>query len=207
MSARATTLRRRAPVFHLATASMAWVGLLSACVCSLIALPLAPASPAWARALNPQEKADLAKTVTEFDTAMRESRFDKIVETMPPRVLGVMAGRAGVPVAQMRDALIATSKNLMESVKMPAFGMDLAKTEYKELPSGTPYAVIPTSTIIESGPSTRIKQNIHTIALLDGGKWYLVRIDDAKQIAILREAYPEFTGVEFPRGTMEAVKQ
>ena len=34
----------------------------------------------------------------------------------------------------------------------------------------------------------------------------VLRMNDARQLQILREAYPEFAGVEFPRGSMETLK-
>ena len=46
-----------------------------------------------------------------------------------------------------------------------------------------------------------------TLALQDEGLWYLVRGSDAQQVAILREAYPEYEAVAFPDATMELVKE
>ena len=43
-----------------------------------------------------------------------------------------------------------------------------------------------------------------TLALKDEGVWYMIRIDDQNQINMIRELWPEFAGVDFPLGTMEA---
>jgi hypothetical protein len=47
----------------------------------------------------------------------------------------------------------------------------------------------------------RFRVDTQTLAIEDGGEWYLIRVEDAPQQALLREVYPEFVGVEFPAGT------
>jgi hypothetical protein len=51
-----------------------------------------------------------------------------------------------------------------------------------------------------------ISVNSHTLALMDGGAWYLLRVSEVQQIEILRKVYPEFAGVVFPTGSVEAMK-
>ena len=35
---------------------------------------------------------------------------------------------------------------------------------------------------------------------------YLLRVNDARQLTIMRQVYPEFAGIEFPGGSMQGVK-
>jgi hypothetical protein len=39
------------------------------------------------------------------------------------------------------------------------------------------------------------------------GRRRLPRVDDARQVAILKQVYPGFADVEFPAGTMESVTE
>ena len=50
-----------------------------------------------------------------------------------------------------------------------------------------------------------LRSQTSTLALQDDGLWYLVRIDSPQQVALLRAAYPEFTGVDFPSGSSTMV--
>lgn len=172
-----------------------------------LACVLAAAAPAVARSLDDKEKAALSATVTEFDAAMRKNDFSRIVDTVPPKVLNTIAAKASLDPAKLRTTMIDMMKSLTDQVKIESFGMDIAKAEYKELKSGAPYALIPTETVIAAGDKGRIQQKSHTLALLDDGKWYLVRVSDLQQLMMVREVYPEFTGVEFPQGSMEVLKQ
>ena len=53
----------------------------------------------------------------------------------------------------------------------------------------------------------KYRSTTKTLGLHEGDVWYLVRIDDAQQVAILKEVYPAFADVEFPTGTMEQVTE
>jgi hypothetical protein len=180
-----------------------WLG---ACVLA-VALSGALLDPrdAAARALDDKERASLATTVSEFDAAMRDERFDRVLETVPPRVLASIAEKAGVSAEKMAPMMVEFIKQLTATVKIESFSMDLAHADYRELPAGEPYALIPTNTVIDLGAKGRMRERSFTVALIDGGKWYLVRVNDAAQLTIMREVYPEFTGVEIPRGSMEVM--
>jgi hypothetical protein len=53
----------------------------------------------------------------------------------------------------------------------------------------------------------KIKATSSTLGLLDEETWYLVRVEDAQQVEILKEVYPAFADVEFPTGSMEPVAE
>jgi hypothetical protein len=168
-------------------------------------LLLVAVAPAMARQLSEAEKASLATTVEGFDAAMAAGDFETIVKTIPPRVLEHIAKQAGVDVAILRQIVIAQMKAALAEVKLVSFGMDVAAAEHKELPNGEPYVLIPTETVMDAGESGKLRAKSHTLALLDGGAWYLLRVNEAQQVEIMRQVYPEFADVEFPSGSMEAV--
>lgn len=85
--------------------------------------------------------------------------------------------------------------------------MDVSKVEYKELPNGEPYALIPTEVVMDAGGADKILAKSQTLALLDGGAWYLLRVNEDQQVTVMRQVYPEFAEVEFPAGSMEALKK
>ena len=158
------------------------------------------ASAAWARPLTGPEKTALTATVESFDAAMREGNHAHVAQTMPPKVLAVIARRTKTtPEAVV--AMMAKSMQTLQS-NIESFGMDLGAAIHEELASGTPYLLIPTQTTMAVA-GKRVQVRTHTLVLLDEGKWYLLRVNNAPQLQILREVYPEFAGVELPRGSTE----
>ncbi len=167
------------------------------------------ASAAWARPLSDQEKAALAATVASFDAAMRNGDYARVAQTVPPKFIAAIARRAGgAPPDQIVAAMIKSMQQTLEQgdVKIESFAMDLGAAIYKEHASGTPYVLIPTQTTMAVGGQGRVRERSHTLAVLDEGQWFLLRVSDAGQLQILREVYPEFTSVELPRGSTEILK-
>jgi len=158
------------------------------------------ASAAWARPLTGQEKAALAATVSSFDAAMREGNHARAAQTVPPKVLAAIARRAKMTPEAVVAAMVKSMHTLQGNIE--SFGIDLGTAIHKELAGGTPYLLIPTQTTMAVA-GTRVQVRSHTLALLDEGRWYLLRVNNAPQVQILREVYPEFAGVEFPRGSTE----
>lgn len=160
---------------------------------------------AAAREFTSDEKADLQAQIVRFETALKQGDFSVVAESAPPKVLDHIATKAGVGVEQLRSAMQTQMQIAMASVKFLDFKMDVDKAAYKQAPDGTPYVLVPSRSLMET-KGQKIEAKTSTLALIDDGKWYLVRIDDAQQINLVREVYPSFATVEFPQGTMDVVR-
>jgi hypothetical protein len=169
------------------------------------ALLLALGAPA-ARPLSDDESSSLAATVAAFDAAMRNSDYATVVKTIPPRIMEHIAKQAGVEVDALREIVMAQMKATLAEVKLLSFGMDLAKAQRRELTGGEPYVLIPTETVMDAGTGGKFKAKSDTLALLDAGTWYLLRVNEAEQVTIMRQVYPEFADIEFSAGTMEPLE-
>ena len=159
-----------------------------------------------ARPLTDSERSDLADTVAAFDAAIHGADYAALTRTVPPKVLAYLASKAGIDVEKLREIMIGQTTTALAEVKIEAFSMDLAKADYRELPTGQPYVLIPTETIMDAGDKGRLKAKVQTLALIDEGKWYLLRVNEQQQVEIMREVYPQFVGVEFDSGSVEALK-
>jgi hypothetical protein len=97
----------------------------------------------------------------------------------------------------------------MANITLVSFGMELDKAEYKTLPDDSTYALIPTETVMDLGPAGggKFRAMSSTLGLLDGETWYLVRVEDPQQVALLKQVYPAFADVTFPAGKMEPVTE
>jgi hypothetical protein len=166
---------------------------------------LLAAGATFARPLSEAENRSLAETVEAFDAAMRDRDYETVVKTVPPRIIAHIAKSAGVDADALKVVMIAQIKAALAEVELVSFGMDVAKAEHHELPNGEPYVLIPTETVIDAGDGKSVAKS-HTLALLDDGAWYLLRISEAEQVTIMRQVYPEFAEVEFPASSLEATE-
>jgi hypothetical protein len=164
------------------------------------------ASAAWARPPSDQERASLATTVEGFAAATRAGDYARVAQIVPPKVVSAFARRAGVTPEEVIAVMTKAMEQMFQggNIKIESFRMDLASADHKELADGAPYVLIPTHTSVALD-GRRFQEQSHTLAILDGGRWYLLRINDAAQLQFLLEAHPEFTSVKFPSGSLEAL--
>jgi len=162
--------------------------------------------PSTARDLTAAESAKLADTVTKFDAAMGSKDLSALVKAIPPRIVKQMAERDGTTEAEINKALAELIDTSMSAMPVQSFALKLPEATHKELADGTPYLLIPTDTVIDAGGADKALMRAPTLALLDGSEWYLLKTNDAQLVSILREAYPDYAGIEFPEATMEPYK-
>lgn len=172
---------------------------------SCLLLFIAVACPVSARDLSPAEQERLRAQIERFSTALNTKDFKTVGKTVPPKIFEFIASDAGVTVEQLRSALTAQMQMALAAVKITEFTMDARAISLTETPDGTPYALIPTKTVMETGGQT-IEAKSHTLALIDGSDWYLLRVSDQQQVTILRKVYPSFATVEFPDDSTQTVK-
>lgn len=174
-----------------------------------LALFAALAVPAFAEELTPEQEQALTERVESFDAAMRENDMQTVMGVVPPKVLDKIAEQSGVSVDQLLAAMQDQMDEIMGRVEIVSFGMTLDDVEYTTLESGIVYGMIPTETVLDLGSDAggKMRATSETLGLLDDGTWYLVRVDDPAQVAIIKEIYPEFADVEFPTGKVEPVTE
>ncbi|MQB24559.1 hypothetical protein DXT95_05735 [Agrobacterium tumefaciens] len=168
-------------------------------------LLVAIAHPALSRDLSPAEQDSLRTRIERFSTALNAQDFELVGTTVPPKIFEFIARDAGVSVEQLRGALTTQMQMALAAVKITEFTMDTQAITLAQTPDGTPYALVPTKTVMETGGQT-IEAKSHTLALMDGADWYLLRVSDQQQVTILRKVYPSFAEVEFPDDSMQPVK-
>jgi hypothetical protein len=159
-----------------------------------------------ARPLTEAEKDLLAERVAAFEASMRAGDYGALTGFLPPRLLRHMENEMGMTAEELSSLMARHAEATFAGVAFESYGYDLPNAEYRELSSGEPYAFVPTETVVDGGDKGRLRVKSHALALLEEGVWYLLSVNDAQQITVLRQLYPDFDGVEFPRGSMEALK-
>lgn len=169
-------------------------------------LIIALAAPASARELTPDEKTALGERVEFFVAILNASDFENTLSITPPRIFAHIADQAGVTVEEVLTQTKAQIREVMGAVTIESFAAEFENVRYLETGDGTPYALIPTETTMSMPELGRVRTTSQTLALIDSGEWYLVRVDEIQQLLILREVYPEFVGVEFPSGSTQVLQ-
>jgi len=172
---------------------------------SLMATALFLAACAAPYAVPPQDRADIAARIASFERAFVTNNTTEIVNVVPPRMIAAIAKDAGVPEKLLREEMAKLTREATRDMKVISFGMSLDTAKFLTTPSGRAYGLIPTQTIVQTPDGEKLQSSNQTLTLEDGGKWYLIRIDDARQIALMRRVYPDFKGVTFPKGTTKVI--
>lgn len=152
--------------------------------------------------LSDSQKQGIADTVAAYSKAVMASDSNVMTElSLSPKLRAAIAKKFGVAEDDLYRGLIAETAKIMAAAQMEEYNMDVASAQYHEDKNGQPYALIPTSIkMIVNGQ--RATSKTHTLALYEQEKWWLIRVTD-KQVSFLREVYPEFSNVDFPKESME----
>jgi hypothetical protein len=168
-----------------------------------LCLALLLATPVSARTVTEAEKAALHSAIEALSAALRQGNYPLVIKlSMPPSLLQHFATRAETTPEAFQNIVIEQIKKSMAVVKIESFSLDFARARYGELRSGEPYVLIPTTTAMTAG-DRHVTGKDHTLAFVEDGRWFLIRISDDQQIATIREAYPDYQDVDLPLGTME----
>ena len=156
-------------------------------------------------ALNATDNAALKIRILEFENAVKNNNMDSILNVVPPKIMATISEKFNINIEQLQAAMKDAMVNAMASVTMLSFKMDLENAVKKETVAGRIYLLVPTTTTMTLD-ETEVQSKSHTLAFVDGGTWYLVRISDDQQVQFLKAAYPEFDSVTFPKGTTQLLE-
>lgn len=147
--------------------------------------------------------------LNDFEVTFENGNLAKLFDFMPPKVLNKILKSSGVSRTELDQQVAVMWAQTLETVEVGAFTLDKEANGILTLSDGRPYQILPTTT------SMRLKVNdsevvskSETLAFVDSGEWYVVRLDEAAQVKIFRDAYPEFDAVEVmaPIMTMDGVE-
>lgn len=164
------------------------------------------AAPMTAETFGPEDRAAVQARIDHLDGMMRAGDLAGAIDVVPPRLLQAIADRAGLPKDQLRALMREQISGMLENITVVSFDMDLDAAPPLTTPDGSrTYLLVPMDLVLKVEGVGKMRARGHTLALEDEGQWYLIRVEDAPQIAFVRELWPEFAEVEFPAGTTEAV--
>ena len=166
---------------------------------------LVAACTTTAYTLPPADRAAIATRIASFERAFVNNDTTEIVNVVPPRIITAIASDSGVSEALLRTEMAKLTREATRDVKVLSFGMSLDTAKFLTTPTGRPYGLIPTQTVVETKTERKLQSNNYTLTLEDGGAWHLIRIDEPRQIERMREVYPDFKDVTFPKGSAKVI--
>ncbi|MEM7190368.1 MAG: hypothetical protein AAF439_12215 [Pseudomonadota bacterium] len=175
--------------------------MLRAAALAVIAV-LSLTSLAGAQDLTADDRAAMEARVQTFQSAMANGEMDIVLSVTPPKIYQHIAAQAGVPLDLLKQMVKAQIDQAMQDVSIDRAEMDLAATQILTTPDGTVYALVPTHVVMQ-GAAGKVEMKSETLAMQDEGNWWMLRVSDVEQVAILKEVYPSFANVSFPRGSMK----
>ncbi len=171
-----------------------------------LALTFAAPGPAAARDLTDAETTALVSTVDGYARALRASDLGRLVDTIPPKLLALMATTAGVDVDRFREQTKRQLANVMNTVRFEDVSIETsALSDPVETEEGLVYAFIPYAFVMatdaeRNGVAGRL------LALREGDAWYLLRVETGVQVQLLKDAYPSLKDVAFATDTVTPVE-
>lgn len=170
-------------------------------LCLIVAMPLtAQAAPPTA-----EDQSLILSKVHEIKAAMQADDYARMAAIIPPGIIARLAADAGMPEDALHQVMVQQLQQVLESVTIEAVEVGTEEMALPETANGTPYALFPSTGIMATEGTGRVKAISHTIALRDSGDWYIIRLDTPQQQLLLQRVFPEFAGIDFPAPQMELI--
>lgn len=185
---------------------LALVPVSALAMTSAPALARPPAQDPVPHVPSPEETAGLAVLVAELQRLVDSGDFAALVEVLPPRVLVTIADTFGLTVEETVQASRQAATELMGSVTLVEYRIDLDGARAFLTPDGSRAYVVLTLYMTMEANGIHVRAETPNIAFMDEGAWYIMDVSDPEQAAILRQSYPEFEGVVFAPTRFDVVE-
>jgi hypothetical protein len=159
------------------------------------------ALPALARPLTGEESTRLGSAVDRYLSATASNDAEGLVAAIPPRILNIFSGTAGIEAKDLKPTLekqlAATLKDTqISNVTSDQSALDATDVTMSDGTAVT-WSVVPTTfTADVKGKKTLNKEAV--VALSEGGKWYILRVNSPKAKMLAAIAYPFISDVTLP---------
>lgn len=162
------------------------------------------ALPAAARPLTEAEEKGLTKAINGYERATTHADAERIVATIPPRIVNIFAGASGIEADKVKETLVGQTRDLMKGTSISDFAVAPGPYDAADatLADGTAlvWVIVPADfTTQENGKSMRNHQPL--FAVLEDGEWYFSRVDGPQQQQMVAMAYPFVAKVKLPAAT------
>lgn len=156
--------------------------------------------------LTDTQRDGLAEIIEEYKEAVAQADYEAVVGYIPLMLRQFNAYQAGLSTEELRGKLVEAMRSMETLFTLESYAIDADEIEFLAAEDGTPYALLPTETVMALPNGKKFKTTSNTLAMLELGHWKLVRISNANQIEGLSMAFPAFADIDVPRGKTELVE-
>ena len=168
---------------------------------------LAKSGEVFADTFSSEEIHSLTQTANDFEKTISANDYVQLAHGIPPKIWNFVLDKNKMTDAQLVEQIHSTMQRASGTVTISLFKIDVEHATATQLSDGFRYMLIPTDTYLTIVGTGKVIVHAQTLAFIDCGKWYLVRISEPQQSAILKIVYPSFKDVEFSKSTTENVKE
>ncbi|MBK4216055.1 hypothetical protein JJJ17_08970 [Paracoccus caeni] len=154
------------------------------------------------------DDADRTAIAEAFDTLISDlenGNYENMIDNMPPAILEMMAAQAGGDLETLKPMIAQQMGAVLEQAEIIEFTYDIDGATTGTSEEGRDYAIVPTDTITGIGEQ-KMQTVGSTLALEDGDKWYLVRMETPQHSAMIGQLYPDLAGLEYDETVITPVE-
>ena len=181
-------------------------GRALACLLLVLTIFSTLALPATARDLTPADRTAIGTVISGLTKAIEAGDFSGMVHVIPPRILDRIATRAKTDRAGLIALMTDVFADSFASITFEHYAFDLDAARPGEGSDGSPYLLIPLSMTIRTGDGQRLAMQSWSLAVQEGAHWYLVDVDEAPQLTMFLDLFPQFKGLEIPTGSIKVLQ-
>lgn len=182
-----------------------WRSVVFGCLAFL--LLLSTSGEVFADTFSNEEMVSLTQKADDLEKAISANDSVQLAHGIPPKIWNFILDKSNLTDAQLVESIRLSMQKAAETVTISSFKTDVEHATAKQLSDGFRYMLVPTDTYLTIVGAGKVVVHAQTLAFIDSGKWYLVRISDPQQAAILKLVYPNFKDVEFSKSITENVKE
>lgn len=165
------------------------------CITVLLAFMLAT-TQAYTRPLTPPEHASLDTVVQQLSADIKQNDIEGIIDAMPVRIVDHFSELAKISTEQFRSLLSKQLNETMTAVTILSINIDLTDLDATNADNmKTLFVKIPYSMRL-SHKGKEIEATSALVAIYEGGKWGLLRLDPTKTAQLI-DLYPLLKDVDF----------
>lgn len=150
-----------------------------------------------AQSLSERDQQQVEGLAMMFDAAFAANDMAAVIGFLPQPVVEHIANQNDMRPAVLRRALVLQTQQMMEGVTVERFEMDVENLVPGLTPTNRPYALVPTVSVLTVNGAS-FETETQTLFFEDNDAWFLLRLENANQLDILKAVYPDFANLTLP---------
>jgi len=152
-------------------------------------------------------KAELIIRLNDFQSIFENEDISEVLDFTPPKAFEALIKAKRSTDQTMRADVNQGWATALETITVEKVSFDTDNIQIQTSPIGRSFALVPLNMTfgVKADQNTVVKASSTTIALVDSGIWYIVRLEEPSIVEIFKKSYPDLAKISFPPATMDAI--